>query len=77
MLEPILGSEAVRRKAARAPAVLPKALRIFKEPLVALSTVTEAKGIFGGDPPEWWSAEEGFLIGPQLAILVHNFETHE
>ncbi|CAK9034805.1 unnamed protein product [Durusdinium trenchii] len=32
MLEPILGSEAVRRKA--------------------------AKGIFGGDPPEWWSAED-------------------
>lgn len=31
-LEPILGSEAVRRKA--------------------------AKGIFGGDPPDWWSAED-------------------
>mmetsp|Transcript_61820 Transcript_61820/g.75788 ORF Transcript_61820/g.75788 Transcript_61820/m.75788 type:complete len:556 (-) Transcript_61820:131-1798(-) len=32
LLEPVLGSEAVRRKA--------------------------AKGIFGGDPPAWWSAED-------------------
>eukprot|EP00434_Breviolum_minutum_P011401 symbB.v1.2.010057.t1/scaffold636.1/size252712/12 len=44
-LEPILGSEAVRRKA--------------------------AKGIFGGDPPDWWSAEERsrFFSSLHMAIL--------